>query len=269
MAERRRLAVHPMTEASANQDPARNTKECQELNTAMQEERPGGAPDPAGMIARILNGDQQQFATLMRLYNRALFRAARSILRNDQEAEDALQEAWLEAYRKLASFRGESSLSTWLTRIAINAALGRRRQQARRAEVISLWSDGEAAQQEEVMKAVDPHMSPELETMRGEMRVVLEHAIDALPEQFRTVFILRALEEMASEEVAAVLGIPEATARSRFFRARAMLREMLAREVDLAEGEAFGFAGERCARITRRVMKALAEEAQAIPPQST
>lgn len=235
------------------------------MNTAIR----GEAPDQAGMIERILNGQQDQFAELMRLHNRALFRATRSILRNDQEAEDALQEAWLDAYRKLASFRGESSLSTWLTRIAINAALGRRRQQARRAEVISLWGDTETDQQEEVMTAADPRLSPELETMRGEMRAVLEHAIDALPEQFRTVFILRALEEMASEDVAAVLGIPEATARSRFFRARAMLRAMLAREVDVAEGEAFGFAGERCARITRRVMQALAEEAEHLPPKST
>lgn len=219
------------------------------------------AADQVGLIRRVLAGDHAAFAVLMSLHNRSLFRVARSILRNDQEAEDALQEAWLDAYRNLSSFRAESSLSTWLTRIALNAALGRRRQQQRRAEVVALWGDGPPMQEEEIMSRPDEGQSPEREALRAEMRRVLERAIDTLPEQFRIVFILRALEEMASEDVAAVLGIPEATARSRFFRARSMLRERLAQEVDVAESEAFGFAGERCARITQRVMQALEQEA--------
>lgn len=216
--------------------------------------------DAESLIARVLAGEQAAFAGLMRLYNRNLFRAVRSILRDDQEAEDALQEAWILVYRKLSGFRGESGLATWLTRIAVNAALARRRQRTRQAQVIALWDDGAARQQEDAMATPDPRQSPEKDAMRGEMRRVLEHAIDSLPEQFRTVFILRALEEMPSEDVAAVLDIPESTARTRYFRARAMLRELLAREVDVAEGEAFSFAGERCARITASVMQMLQQE---------
>lgn len=235
------------------------------MSAAINRQSPERAQDADALITRVLAGEQSAFAVLMQLYNRSLYRAVRSILRDDQEAEDAVQEAWILAYRKLSGFRGESSLATWLTRIAVNAALARRRQQTRQAQVIALWDDGTAQQQEDAMARPDEQQSPEKDAMRAEMRRVLEHAIDSLPEQFRTVFILRALEEMPSEDVAAVLDIPESTARTRFFRARAMLRELLAREVDVAEGEAFGFAGERCARITRKVMQALEKEGPGFP----
>jgi RNA polymerase sigma-70 factor, ECF subfamily len=221
--------------------------------------------DEAGLTQRLREGQQAAFVELMRRYNRRLYRTTRSILRDDQEAEDALQDAWLSAFRNFASFRGEASMATWLTRIAVNAALARRRQQQRGASIISLNShlDEDDMEPEQDLSQQDPEplSSPELEAARGEMRAILERSIDQLPDPFRTVFVLRALEEMPSEEVAAVLGIPEATARTRYFRARAMLRDSLARQIDLAEGQAFGFEGGRCDRMVAVVLATLQADA--------
>jgi len=212
----------------------------------------------ADLAARIAAGDQHAFALLMRRHNRALFRAARSILRDDAEAEDALQDAYLQAYRAIGSFRGDARLSTWLTRIVVNEAIARSRKSRRRANITPLYpadepgnSAAEAAMDEERIN------SPEQGAMRAEARVLLERALDALPDAFRTVFVLRAVEEMSGEEVAACLGIPEATVRSRFFRARAMLRAALASQFDLALEDAFSFDGARCDRIVAAVLARL------------
>lgn len=227
-----------------------------------------GASSEMDLVSLILAGQQSAFAELMRRYNRSLYRAARSILRDDDEAEDAVQEAWLDAFRHLASFRGHSSLATWLTRIAINAALGRRRRQQRRCEVFELVppEQRDLPGKAEPEPAMD-HATPEQEALRSEMRQLLERCIDELPEQFRTVFVLRALEDMPASEVAVVLGVAEATVRSRFFRARGLLREKLARHLDIAEAEAFSFAGERCLRISTRVLEQLAQENLLLPGQ--
>ncbi|SNS95559.1 RNA polymerase sigma-70 factor, ECF subfamily [Noviherbaspirillum humi] len=216
-------------------------------------------PD-AELVPHIRAGASQAFMVLMRRHNRQLFRVVRSILRDDVEAEEALQEAYLQAYRKLDQFRGESALSTWLTRIAINEAYMRQRRSTRQAEIVQLGSDIDPAW-EETARA-EPAMSdaagsPEQHAMRTEARRLLEAKIDALPQAFRTVFVLRAVEEMPVEEVAALLGMPEATVRTRYFRARSMLREALARELDIAFEGAFGFDGERCDRIVASVCSRL------------
>ena len=229
--------------------------------TASPAARPAPATD-GEFVERISAGDQAAFALLMRKYNRVLFRTARAILRDDAEAEDALQEGYLAAYRAMPSFRGDARLSTWLVRIVANQALARRRKLVRSAEVISL--EGPASDEAEGYAesgSSDPG-TPERATLRGETRRLIETSIDALPEAFRAVFILRAVEEMSVEEVAASLEIPEATVRSRHFRARGMLREALSRQIDTALEEAFSFAGERCDRVVAGVLARLS----AAPP---
>lgn len=200
------------------------------------------------------------FETLMRRYNRLLFRTARSVLKDDTEAQDALQDAYLQAYRNLHAFRGESSLRTWLTRIVVNEAIARSRKLSRRAEVIDFGASyGEDEDQGGSMHEHPQSQGPEQEAQRAQFRQLLEQQIDCLPEVFRTVFMLRAVEEMSVDEVAAVLAIPEATVRTRFFRARGMLREALHREFDFAVEDAFGFDGARCDRIVANTLAALTE----------
>jgi len=219
----------------------------------------GKLTDPE-LAQRISAGDKQAFEPLMRRHNQILYRTARSILRDDAEAEDAVQEAYLLAYRGMSGFRGDAKLSTWLVRIVVNEAIARRRKRSRGAEVIQL-----SGETQEDREAVEGNMNetlpeqPEGAAQRAQTRRLLESKIDELPDAFRTVFVLRALEELSVEESAVALGIPEATVRSRFFRARGLLREALSKEIDLAHGDAFAFAGARCDRIVAGVMAKLEE----------
>ena len=217
-----------------------------------------------GLARRIARGDQHAFVLLMRRHNQLLYRTARSILRDDAEAEDALQDAYLQAYRAIGQFRADAKLATWLTRIVINAAIAHSRKSGRRAEVMQLHHGfdpadnlAEATMEPGASNASDSSDSPETLAMRAQTRAMLEKSIDALPEVFRTVFVLRALEEMSGEEVAACLDIPEATVRSRFFRARAMLRAALAHDVEVALEQAFSFDGARCDRVVAGVLERL------------
>lgn len=226
----------------------------------------GGTAPPAQasdaeLVAQAASGNAQAFERIMRRHNRLLFRSARSILKNDADAEDMVQEAYLRAWRSLGGFRAEAKLSTWLVRIVVNEALGRLRR--RGAQVIPL--DGAMESLEPQMEA-NPADRPDAEAMRAQMRQLIEARIDQLPDAFRTVFMLRAVEEMNVEEVAAALGISEATVRSRFFRARGLLREGLSRDVDLAIDDAFSFAGQRCDRIVAGVLARIAAEAGASRP---
>jgi RNA polymerase sigma-70 factor (ECF subfamily) len=214
------------------------------------------APD-AELARRVARGDHAAFEAVMRRYNRAMFRTARAILRDDAEAEDALQEAYLQAYRTMGGFRGEARLSTWLARVVANEALMRLRKQARRSAIVPL-QPGVAVEELNQMEA-NMEKEPENAARRAEMRKLLEQRIDALPGAYRAVFMLRAVEEYSVEETAAILQIPEATVRSRLFRARSLLREGLAAEVDVACGDAFSFAGARCDRIVAAVMARLGE----------
>ena len=210
------------------------------------------------MIGRIAAGDRAAFVWLMRRYNQKLYRTARSILRDDAEAEDAVQEAWLIAFRSLHGFRGDATLSTWLVRIVVNESLQRLRKRKREAEIIRL-GHGDDFVGGDLEATMDDSLTgrPEHATLRAETRRLLEAKIDLLPEAFRTVFMLRAVEEMSVEETAAALGIPAPTVRSRFFRARGLLREALALEMDIAVQDAFAFAGARCDRIVANVLARL------------
>ena len=206
----------------------------------------------AELVSTAATGDARSFERLMRHYNRTMFRTARAILKDDAEAEDALQEAYMQAYRSLGSFRADARFSTWLARIVVNESLMRLRKSARRAAIVPIQA---ATAVDEVEQVSDDAMEkPESSAARAEMRRLLEAQIDLLPDVYRTVFMLRAVEEMSVEETAAVLGIPEPTVRTRFFRARSMLREGLAQKIDLACEDAFSFAGARCDRIVANVL---------------
>lgn len=210
------------------------------------------------LVRRAAAQDHEAFRVLMRRHNQMLYRAARSILKNEAEAEDAVQEAYLQAYRAMGNFRGDAKVSTWLVRIAVNESITRLHKHSRRAEVIRLEGDDsqDHHSSEDSMNESSPEQ-PERAALRSETRRLLEAKIDELPDAFRTVFVLRAVEELTVEEAAAVLDIPEATVRSRFFRARGLLRESLSREIDLAHSDAFSFAGARCDRIIANVMARL------------
>lgn len=212
----------------------------------------------AEIARRIAAGDEDALCLMMRRYNQPLYRAARSILKDDGEAEDVVQETYVQAYKAMGGFRGDAKLSTWLTRIAVNEALGRARKHKRRAEIIQLADTPEPRDE-----AAEPYMDqaapeqPESAALRIEVRRLIESKIDGLPDAFRSVFVLRALEEMSVEEAAGCLGIPAATVRTRYFRAKGLLREALAREIDFNFGSAFGCAGPRCDRIVAGVLARL------------
>ena len=219
--------------------------------------------DDTELARRIGQRDERAFEAVMRTHNRMLYRLARSILKDDAEAEDAVQEAYLAAYRNIAGFRGGARLSTWLARIVINEAYGRLRRQKHSAVVVPLeLGDRGTPRVEEETMADETTEQPEAGAMRAELRRLLERQIDALPEQFRTAFILREVEEMSVEEAAECLNVPPATVRTRAFRARGMLRESLSREIDVAAVNAFGFEGERCDRIVASVLERLRSEAR-------
>jgi RNA polymerase sigma-70 factor (ECF subfamily) len=219
------------------------------------------ATTDAVIAERIAAGDKDALRALIRKYNQRLYRTARAILADDAEAEDAVQEAYLTAYRSMGGFRGEARLSTWLIRIVANEAITRQRKRARRAAVIPL--DAGSAESISARDLVESpsHEEPEQQAMRAESRRVLEAKIDALPEAYRAVFMLRAVEEMSVEETAVALDIPQATVRTRYFRARSLLRESISREFDMATENAFAFAGARCDRMLANVLEGVAREA--------
>jgi len=229
---------------------------------------PSDASADAELVSLSIAGNDLAFAQIMRRYNRLLFRTARSILKSDDDAQDALQEAYLRAWRALATFRAEARLSTWLVRIVANEALGRlRRNGAQTAHIVPLRASVDADDETpEMQMQANPNDQPEPSVMRAQIRQQIEARIDTLPDAFRTVFMLRGVEEMSVEEVALVLGIPEATVRTRFFRARSMLREGLSRDIDMAVGDAFSFAGARCDRIVAGVLAKIAHERESSRP---
>jgi RNA polymerase sigma-70 factor (ECF subfamily) len=215
---------------------------------------PGESEQALAQLVR--NGDRAAFERVMRRHNRRLFRLARATLRDDAEAEDALQEAYIQAYRDIGGFRGEAALATWLSRIVLNQCLARLRRALRRERIVPMvaWT---ADLESEIVNVPDDDR-PDEALMRVQTRALLERKLDALPIAFRTVFVMRCVEDLSVEETAACLGIPEATVRSRHFRARGLLRESLARELDLAERGMFSFDGERCDRVVAKVLVRLA-----------
>ena len=226
------------------------------MHAAVEARRnPLEALDDAGLVQQVQRGQQAAFGALMRRYNRRLYRTARAILKDDGGAEDALQEAYVSAYRHIGDFRGEAAVSTWLTRIVVNQSLQALRKSRRERVVVPF---GDSADDDVPEVADDPEYTPESLMLRTEIRRLVERKIDDLPEAYRTVFMLREVEDLTVEETAAALDIPAATVRSRLFRAKARLREALAQEMDVATQDVFGFDGERCDRIVQSVLARIA-----------
>ena len=220
---------------------------------------PQNTPAAAGdaeLVKRALARDEAAVRDIIKANNRRLFRLARGILRNDGEAEDVVQETYVRAFTRLTDFRGESSLSTWLSRIAMNEALGRLRRQRPGVELSSLPQGTLEAQiiQFPLMSATD---DPEKSMAQREIQHVVEAAIDELPEPFRLVFITRVLEGMNVEETAEILDLKPETVKTRLHRARTMLRDNVEKKIGPVVMEAFPFAGRRCDRLTEAVLKRL------------
>jgi RNA polymerase sigma-70 factor, ECF subfamily len=199
------------------------------------------------VIEAVLAGDQSLFGDIVRRYNQRLFRVARSILRNDEDAEDAVQQTYLLAYRSLRQFRGESSFATWLTRITINESLGRVRGKRRVLELVAEEHHNEA---EVPTTGFD-------ELARKEMTSLMEKMIDDLPEPARVVFVLRDVEELDTEQTAAVVGISEEAVRVRLHRARAAIHSAMAEAIGGGMVSPFAYLGKRCERMLHAVMAAI------------
>jgi RNA polymerase sigma-70 factor (ECF subfamily) len=200
--------------------------------------------------------DPESLREIMRRNSPKLYRLARSVLRNESEAEDVLQETYLRAFQGISEFRGSSTLSTWLTRIALNEALGRLRRSRSAVPGSANSSDGSAGHSAEVIPfpTQSAEADPEMTLARKQVAGLLEAAIDGLPDPFRVVFVLRSIQEMSVEETAQQLELPEATVRTRLHRARLLLRKSLEAEFGSALGDAFPFAGRRCNRISDAVI---------------
>ena len=203
------------------------------------------------VIARVLDGEAPLFEILMRRHNQRLFRMARAILRNDAEAEDAVQQAYLSAYQHLAQFAGQSKFATWLTQIALNAALALGRQSSRRAEVDLSDELKEGVMSGRLESRVP---SPEQVVSGREMAGLVERAVDELPEIYRVVFMMREVQQLSTAEAADCSALSEENVKVRLHRAKTLLRETMVSRMDAAATGIFPFLGERCDRIVAFVM---------------
>jgi len=215
---------------------------------------PPDPPDQADedIVRQVLAGQTGMFELLMRRYNERLYRAARAITRDDREAEDVVQQAYLNAFSKLRQFKGEARFATWLTRIAINEALARVRRRGRYEPF-----DDEAPQVERLMPWTSTP-DPERQAFTGELRELLEQAIDTLPDGAREVFVLRDVEGLSTAEAADALGVSEDVVKTRLSRARAALRRALLERAGATAPEAFRFHRPRCDRVVGSVLARIA-----------
>ena len=205
----------------------------------------------AELAGRALARDAGAFRAIMQKHNRRLYRIARSILRNNTEAEDAVQDAYVSAFTHLASYRGESTLATWLSRIVMNEALGRLRRRRPTVDLAALErSEAEIIQ----FPLSTPSDDPERTMAQRQILQLVEQATDNLPEVFRLVFVTRVIEGMSVEETSELLGIKPETVKTRLHRARQLVRDQLDKQIGPVLMHAFPFAGRRCERMTEAVM---------------
>jgi RNA polymerase sigma-70 factor (ECF subfamily) len=221
--------------------------------------------DDAALVGLVQGGDRDAFRQVMRRSNQRLFRVARGVMNDDAEAEDVVQEAYVHAYEKLATFRGDASLLTWLTRIVLNEAYGRLRQRRHTVDIDQI----EVAQADGGRVVAFPakfgNEDPLASAARDQIRRLVERAVDGLPEPFRIVFVMREIEECTVEETAASLDLKAETVKTRLHRARRLLRAALHDTLSTSLGDAFPFLGPRCDRVTESVMQRL-EAATPVAP---
>ena len=203
------------------------------------------------VVARVLEGQVGLFEVLMRRHNERLYRAARAILRDEAEAEDVMQQAYVNAYAHLRQFDGRASFATWLTRIAVNEAITRARRRGRYESF-----DADAATFEKVVPMPTAN-NPERQAFAREMKVILESAIDALPDGLREVFMLREVEGLSTAETASSLGVSEDVVKTRLSRSRAALRRDLFERVGATAAQSFTFLRPRCDRVVAAVLARL------------
>lgn len=210
------------------------------------------------LVRRLRGGDGVAFELVVRRYNRRLYRLARGILRNGPDAEDVVQETYVRAFTHIATFAGPTGFASWLCRIAVNEALGRVR---RRGRVVSFdehparrEGGGEVPRLDAVRSG---EFNPERQATSSELRILLEKVIDSLPEEFRIVFVMRAIEGLSVAETAEALGLQQATVKTRFHRARRQLRRALGQRIDALMPSTFEFGGARCDELTERVLARL------------
>lgn len=219
------------------------------------------------VVRRVLNGETALFEIIMRRYNQRLYRISRIILQNDGEAEDVMQDAYVRAYQHLYQFAGKAAFSTWLTRIALHEALARKRRRGRTEELDALQEiKGDSMP---ILKSSSP--GPEEETAQAELRELLEEAIQALPEDYRTIVVLREVEEMNIAETAESLGVSEAVVKTRLHRAHAMLRRELHSRAEGRLTDLYAFHAIRCDRVVKAVFERIQKkpESDNFPGTST
>jgi RNA polymerase sigma-70 factor (ECF subfamily) len=216
------------------------------------------------VVARVLAGDTDLFEVLMRRHNQRLFRAARAIVRDDAEAEDVMQEAYTRAFSQLAQFEGRSQWSTWVTRIAVNEALGRVRRGGRFVHTdLDVEQEAKVDRSDDAWRAANGSsapfpVGPEDQAAARELGGFLERAMDSLPDIYRSVFVLREVEEMSTAEAATALDISEELVKVRLHRARAALRQRLDERVGSALRGVYDFHLTRCDRVVAAVMARIA-----------
>src|SRR5215813_8248190 len=205
----------------------------------------------AQLVQMARQRDGTAFRTIMQRHNRRLYRMARSVVLNDSEAEDVVQESYVRAFINLDQFRGDSSLATWLSRIVLNEALGRLRRRRPTVDLGTIENRSPA----QVISFPTPQLDPERTMAQREIQSLVERAIDDLPVAFRVVLVARLIEDMSVQETAELFGLRAETVKTRLHRARALLRDALKQHVDSALTDAFPFAGQRCARTTSAVLQ--------------
>lgn len=218
------------------------------------------ALDDHALVALVRGGQREAFRHIMQRCNQRLFRVARAVLGEDSEAEDVLQESYMSAYRKLDTFRGDSTLLTWLTSIVLNEARGRLRKRHHMVGLEQIDAAPDDTHQVIQFPSKFGSEDPAVSAARAQIRHLLEHAIDELPPAFRTVYMMREVEECSVEETASLLDIKPETVKTRLHRARRQLRASLQGTLAATMGEAFPFMGQRCARVTDAVMARLDAE---------
>jgi RNA polymerase sigma-70 factor (ECF subfamily) len=214
----------------------------------------GAEQDDTEVIRQVLQGNTAMFELLMRRHNERVYRAARAIVRDEQEAEDVMQQAYVNAFTHLRQFNGSAHFSTWLTRIAINESLARVRRRGRYEAF-----DDERSNVEPFMSH-NPSENPERQAFTGELRELLEWAIDTLPDGMREVFVLREVEGLSTSEVAKCLMVSDDVVKARLSRGRAALRRVLLERTGATAPEAFRFYRPRCDRVVAQVLARIAHQ---------